>query len=100
MASGIHHWHPNGTVDQTPVNGNRGAAQTPQVTGSLGADHINVAATNGQTGSTNAQNGFRLGDFSVDEGRPMKVIVIGAGMSGILAGIRCHFCFIFDILYY
>jgi len=87
MASGIHHWHPNGTVDQTPVNGNRDAAQTLQVTGSLGAEHTNVAATNGQTGSTNSQNGFRLGDFSVDEGRPMKVIVIGAGMSGILAGI-------------
>ena len=31
---------------------------------------------------------FKLGDFSVDEYRPIRVIVIGAGFSGILAGIR------------
>ena len=35
-----------------------------------------------------SQNGFKLGDFSIDEYRPMKVIAIGAGMSGILAAIR------------
>ncbi|KAJ3559925.1 hypothetical protein NM688_g37 [Phlebia brevispora] len=29
-----------------------------------------------------------LGDFAVDDYRPMKVVVIGAGISGILAGIR------------
>ncbi|KAJ3555089.1 hypothetical protein NM688_g2766 [Phlebia brevispora] len=31
---------------------------------------------------------FKLGDFAVDDYRPMKVVVIGAGISGILAGIR------------
>ncbi|PIL29542.1 hypothetical protein GSI_08350 [Ganoderma sinense ZZ0214-1] len=31
---------------------------------------------------------FVLGDFSVDEHRPMKVVVIGAGVGGILAAIR------------
>ncbi|KAI0737199.1 FAD/NAD(P)-binding domain-containing protein [Daedaleopsis nitida] len=31
---------------------------------------------------------FKLGDFAIDEYRPIKVIVIGAGYSGILAGIR------------
>ncbi|KZT12304.1 FAD/NAD-binding domain-containing protein [Laetiporus sulphureus 93-53] len=35
-----------------------------------------------------SQSGFKLGDFSIDEYRPMKVIVIGAGYSGIIAGIR------------
>ena len=36
------------------------------------------------------QNGrFTLGNFTIDEYRPIKVIVIGAGFSGILAGIRC-----------
>ena len=30
-----------------------------------------------------------LGDWSIDEYKPMKVAVIGAGFSGILAGIRC-----------
>ena len=32
--------------------------------------------------------GFKLGDFSIDEDRPMKVVVIGAGFSGINAAIR------------
>ena len=32
---------------------------------------------------------FPLGAFSVDEYKPIKVVVIGAGFSGILAGIRC-----------
>ncbi|KAL1676307.1 hypothetical protein EV122DRAFT_280182 [Schizophyllum commune] len=31
---------------------------------------------------------FELGDFAIDEPRPMKVVVIGAGYSGIIAGIR------------
>ena len=32
--------------------------------------------------------GFTTGIFSIDEYRPMKIIAIGAGMSGILAAIR------------
>lgn len=32
---------------------------------------------------------FSLGDWSIDEYKPMKIAVIGAGFSGILAGIRC-----------
>ena len=31
---------------------------------------------------------FELGDFPIDDLRPMRVIAIGAGISGILAGIR------------
>ncbi|KAI0671631.1 FAD/NAD-P-binding domain-containing protein [Trametes maxima] len=31
---------------------------------------------------------FTLGDFTIDEYKPIKVIVIGAGFCGILAGIR------------
>lgn len=31
---------------------------------------------------------LKLGDFSVDEYRPFKVIIVGAGFSGIAAGIR------------
>ncbi len=31
---------------------------------------------------------IELGAFAIDEYRPIKVIVIGAGFSGILAGIR------------
>lgn len=31
---------------------------------------------------------FKLGDFSIDEDRAMKIAVIGAGFSGINAAIR------------
>ena len=31
---------------------------------------------------------FKLGSFSIDEYRPLKVAIIGAGFSGITAGIR------------
>ncbi|KIP12732.1 hypothetical protein PHLGIDRAFT_123818 [Phlebiopsis gigantea 11061_1 CR5-6] len=31
---------------------------------------------------------YQLGDFPIDAGRPLKVLVIGAGFSGIAAGIR------------
>lgn len=31
---------------------------------------------------------FQLGDFPIDAARPLKVVVIGAGFSGIAAGIR------------
>lgn len=42
-------------------------------------------------GSPNASqlnDDFKLGTFSIDEYRPIKVVVIGAGFSGIIAGIR------------
>ncbi|RDB29291.1 putative sterigmatocystin biosynthesis monooxygenase stcW [Hypsizygus marmoreus] len=47
-------------------------------------------ATNGQipTPATNGHASFALGNFSIDEARPIKVIAIGAGYSGITAGIR------------
>ncbi|KAI0315332.1 FAD/NAD-binding domain-containing protein [Amylostereum chailletii] len=35
-----------------------------------------------------AADAYRLGDFCIDEDRPMKVVCIGAGFSGIIAGIR------------
>uniref|UniRef100_D8PMF7 FAD/NAD(P)-binding domain-containing protein n=1 Tax=Schizophyllum commune (strain H4-8 / FGSC 9210) TaxID=578458 RepID=D8PMF7_SCHCM len=31
---------------------------------------------------------FQLGNFAIDDPRPMKVVVIGAGYSGVIAGIR------------
>ncbi|EPQ56351.1 FAD/NAD P-binding domain-containing protein [Gloeophyllum trabeum ATCC 11539] len=39
-------------------------------------------------GTSGHPNGYKLGDFSIDECRPMRVVCIGAGFSGILAGIR------------
>jgi hypothetical protein len=35
-------------------------------------------------------------DFAIDEHRPMKVVCIGAGYAGIVAGIRCAFSLPFD----
>ncbi|KAI0635260.1 hypothetical protein C8Q77DRAFT_1054047 [Trametes polyzona] len=37
---------------------------------------------------TSSPEPYTLGDFCIDEYRPIKVIVIGAGFSGIAAGIR------------
>ncbi|THH08433.1 hypothetical protein EW145_g2721 [Phellinidium pouzarii] len=37
---------------------------------------------------TTAPSSFKLGDKCIDDDRPMKVVVIGAGFSGIIAGIR------------
>ena len=31
---------------------------------------------------------FPLGQFSIDEHQPIKVVVIGAGFSGVIAGVR------------
>ena len=43
---------------------------------------------NGPVDSVTPPPTFPLGDFCVDEYVPIKVIVIGAGFSGIIAGIR------------
>ncbi|KAL1708071.1 hypothetical protein EV121DRAFT_287900 [Schizophyllum commune] len=53
-----------------------------------------VASGNGDSPnrdvSSPASNGpaFQLGNFAIDEPRRLKVVVIGAGYSGIIAGIR------------
>ncbi|ETW86440.1 hypothetical protein HETIRDRAFT_58532 [Heterobasidion irregulare TC 32-1] len=39
-------------------------------------------------GAKIAKEAFQTGDFAIDEYRPMKVVCIGAGFSGIIAGIR------------
>ena len=40
------------------------------------------------TDTPGLEQNLKLGDFSIDEYRPFKVIVVGAGFSGIAAGIR------------
>ncbi|KZT07846.1 FAD/NAD(P)-binding domain-containing protein [Laetiporus sulphureus 93-53] len=47
----------------------------------------NDSATNGLPNGP-VDNSFQLGDFAIDDYRPIKVVVIGAGYSGIIAGIR------------
>ncbi|KAF8498886.1 FAD/NAD(P)-binding domain-containing protein [Gautieria morchelliformis] len=42
-------------------------------------------AANGTSASV---GGFELGRFAIDELRPLRVVVIGAGYSGIIAGLR------------
>ncbi len=42
---------------------------------------------NGDAGKKTSST-FVSGKFSIDEPRPIKVVVIGAGYSGIIAGIR------------
>ena len=43
-----------------------------------------AAAVSNDIGETK----MKLGDFAIDEYRPMKVVCIGAGFTGILAAIR------------
>ncbi|KAI0720658.1 FAD/NAD-binding domain-containing protein [Fomitopsis betulina] len=38
--------------------------------------------------NTAPERPFKLGDFSIDKHKPIKVVCIGAGYSGIIAGIR------------
>jgi hypothetical protein len=44
--------------------------------------------TNGTTNEACFKSSFRLNDAPVDNPRPLKVVVIGAGYSGIYCGIR------------
>ncbi|KAI0948890.1 hypothetical protein AcW1_008635 [Taiwanofungus camphoratus] len=37
---------------------------------------------------THASDQFKLGTFSIDEYKPIRVVIIGTGFSGIVAGIR------------
>lgn len=63
----------------------------PDAKKSILDDHPVGQQTNGVDNSHDGQKediSFNLGDFSIDEYRPMKVIIIGAGFSGITAGIR------------
>ncbi|KAF9469634.1 FAD/NAD-binding domain-containing protein [Collybia nuda] len=62
----------------------------PMTNGAVANGNIKTkyhSSTNGAANSSNSST-FSLGNFSVDEARPMKVVVIGAGYSGITAGIR------------
>ncbi|VDC03361.1 unnamed protein product [Peniophora sp. CBMAI 1063] len=43
---------------------------------------------NGHAGPDTPDPDFKLGNFSLDENRPIKVVCIGAGYAGIVAGIR------------
>lgn len=105
MASGIHHLI--GTVEPTPaaatnghhdselINGSTLQTKAPSASTSAQVHTNGLSVTNGQpaTKTTDADSSsFKLGDFSIDEYRPMKVVVIGAGFSGIIAGIRCVTC--------
>lgn len=42
----------------------------------------------GNETTTPTEPSFDIGTFPIDEYRPLKVVVIGAGLSGIFAGIR------------
>ncbi|KAJ3871890.1 FAD/NAD-binding domain-containing protein [Lentinula edodes] len=46
-----------------------------------------TSSLNGHT-TYSPENKYKLPSFCIDEARPMKVVIIGAGYSGIVAGIR------------
>ncbi|EJC99858.1 FAD/NAD-binding domain-containing protein [Fomitiporia mediterranea MF3/22] len=50
---------------------------------------VNTAKSiNLEDDATTHASDFKLGSMSIDEDRPFRVVVIGAGFSGIIAGIR------------
>ncbi|EMD35979.1 hypothetical protein CERSUDRAFT_115926 [Gelatoporia subvermispora B] len=53
----------------------------------MGSGHF-ANVRNGATNDQQTRAEFKLGDFAIDEHRRMKIVVIGAGFSGIAAGIR------------
>jgi hypothetical protein len=52
------------------------------------AQHFEYAETNGTTNDVKTETPWTLHDAPVENQRPLRVIVIGAGYSGIYLGIR------------
>ncbi|KIJ44722.1 hypothetical protein M422DRAFT_207723 [Sphaerobolus stellatus SS14] len=73
MATGVHSLAPE--VGQTPIIVN---GEIPAVNGGNGHSHP----------TPTTKSDFKVGEFAIDEDRPIRVAVIGAGYSGIIAGIR------------
>jgi hypothetical protein len=82
MSGGTHH-----VLPIPEQNGGVPLVAAPLTNGN--APGIHNATVNGFTPGS---DDFKLGDFCIDEDRPMKVVVIGAGFSGIIAGIRSVVC--------
>lgn len=80
MASGIHHI----IGDVEPVSFDDKINEKP-VTGIL---TDSTTPTSPTTLNLNGVSGFKLSEACIDDVRPMKIAVIGAGFSGITAGIR------------
>ena len=106
MSSGIHHiigdvnTVPSETEGQNQAGGSN-AGNAPPAPGLTNG----VNGVNGLNGAACGPDGtpFKLGNFSIDDYRPLKVVVIGAGFSGITAGIRsvllvCWMYFMFNFL--
>ena len=51
-------------------------------------DTLSPTSVRDEPADTPRANTFTLGDFAIDEYKPIKVVVIGGGFSGILAAIR------------
>ena len=87
MSGGVHHVLP--VLEQ---NGGIPPVAAPLTNGNAtNTHHTTVNGASTTNGVASGTSGFRLGGFCIDEDRPMKVIVIGAGFSGIIAGIRYDF---------
>lgn len=117
MAAGIHDVLSDAErAEEKPVNGLDTHLPSPLgpafslSPGNALSSHSPVDACNGSApaedthGFNSKSNGnnfysttpdFKLSDSCIDDDRPMKVVVIGAGFSGIIAGIRFANSFLF-----
>lgn len=67
---------------------NSGAAPSPpHTTNGTNGNNVNGPSHINSSGSTNGTM-HQNGEFSIDDYRRMKVVCIGAGYSGIIAGIQ------------
>lgn len=80
MSAGLHNILD--VVDPRPV--------TAASSGSHGVHGHSFNDLNGHHDShvNSSGQGFKLGDFPIDDVRRIKVIVVGAGFAGVVAGIR------------
>lgn len=47
-----------------------------------------MAATDGVNGHANGESNFKIKDATIENLRPLRVVMVGAGFSGICAAIR------------
>lgn len=64
------------------------AAEQHIATNKDAVQHLEYCGANGTTNGVKAEPAWELHDAPVENQRPMRVIVIGAGYSGIYLGIR------------
>ena len=87
MATGVHH-----VVGDVELEFKEENLPATSKRNGFSFEHLNGDEPVANGRSNGIKSKYTLPSFCVDEDRPMKVVVIGAGFSGIIAGIRYVTC--------